>query len=419
MSVLQEPLPDWPVYSDEEIEAVCQVLSSGKVNYWTGSITKIFEKEFAGWCQATHAIAVANGTVALQLCIMGLGVGSHFGGHATDEIIVTPRSFVASASVIVISGAKPVFVDICPDSQNIDPQKVCEALTDKTKAILCVHHAGWPCDIDAIREVIGSRDIKIIEDCAQAHGAFYKGQPVGSLGDVAAWSFCQDKIISTGGEGGMVTCNSKALWQRMWSYKDHGKDYELTIRQHQYAQFRWLHTKFGSNFRLTEMQSAIGRLQLAKLPEWANSRNRNAQILADAFTPLCGQKGPIRIPQPKCSGCVQNCHLDHPKSGCQNAFYRFYIFVKEENLAAGWSRDRLVEELKKRFVPCMQGSCPEIYREASFEAAGLQPDRPLTSAAALGAQSIAFLVHPTLEDRHMTAIASEVVGLFERARRLS
>lgn len=409
--MLQEPLPGWPVYSDEEIDAVRQVLSSGKVNYWTGSITKAFEKEFANWCQANYAIAVSNGTVALQLCIMGLGIGSHFGGHETDEIIVTPRSFVASASAIVISGAKPVFVDICPDSQNIDPQNLKAAITEKTKAVLCVHHAGWPCDIDAFREVIGSRDIKIIEDCAQAHGALYKGQPVGALGDVAAWSFCQDKIMSTGGEGGMVTCNDKTLWQRMWSFKDHGKDYQRTTREHQSAQFRWLHTQFGSNFRLTEMQSAIGLRQLAKLSDWVSSRNKNAQILVDAFLPFSGKNGPIRIPRPKCSGCDQHCH----KGGCRNAFYRFYIFIQEENLSSGWSRDKLIEELKKRSVPCMQGSCPEIYREASFEGAGLQPDKPLVWASVLGTQSIAFLVHPTLDRGHMSAIADEAVSLFKKA----
>lgn len=411
----QKPFPRWPVYSDEEIEAVRQVLVSGKVNYWTGSLTQTFEREFADWCNARYAIAVANGTVALQLCIMGLGIGKHFGGCATDEVIVTPRSFIASASVIVISGAKPVFVDICPDSQNIDPENLQEAITENTKAVLCVHHAGWPCDIDAFREVIGERDIKIIEDCAQAHGALYKGQPVGSLGDVAAWSFCQDKIISTGGEGGMVTCDDEALWQRIWSYKDHGKDYDLTNREHPSSQFRWLHTEFGSNFRLTEMQSAIGRLQLAKMPEWVNLRHKNSQILIDSFTPLSGANCPIRIPQPKCSGCAKPCH----QSRCRNAFYRFYVFVQDENLAPGWSRDRLVEELKKRSVPCMQGSCPEIYREASFDAAGLQPESPLTIASILGTQSIAFLVHPTLEQGHMSAIANEAVDVFDKAKRTS
>ena len=202
-------LPGWPAYSDEEIQCVRNVLASGKVNYWTGSITKDFEKAFAEWCGAKHAIAVSNGTVALQLCLMGLGLGSNFGGSVNDEIIVTPRSFIASASVVVMSGATPVFADVCSESQNIDPAYVGRVISENTKAIICVHHAGWPCDIDAIKEVIGCRDIKIIEDCAQAHGARYKGRSVGVLGDVAAWSFCQDKIMSTGGEGGMVTCNDR------------------------------------------------------------------------------------------------------------------------------------------------------------------------------------------------------------------
>ena len=409
----EKSLPNWPSYSNKEIEQVSKVLASGKVNYWTGSITKDFESDFAAWCGTKHAIAVANGTVALQLCLMGLGLGNSFGGNATDEIIVTPRSFVASASVVVTSGAVPVFADICPESQNIDPKSIGKVITENTRAIICVHHAGWPCDIDAIKHVIGGRNIKIIEDCAQAHGALYKGRPVGSLGEVAAWSFCQDKIMSTGGEGGMVTCNDNSLWNRMWSYKDHGKSYKAANGKHHPPGFRWLHTSFGTNFRLTEMQSAIGKIQLQKLPFWVETRNRNAKILQDALLPFTGNDGPIRMPEPKCEGCTGQCQ----PSGCRNAYYRFYVFVRPNKLKQEWSRDRLVAALLEESVPCMHGSCPEIYREEAFTLSCLKPAFPLPVARELGEQSIAFLVHPTLQKDHMTYIAKQCNSIFKAVQK--
>ncbi len=407
----QKYLPRWPSYSDEEIQSVNNVLASGKVNYWTGSITKDFEKAFSEWCGAKYAIAVSNGTVALQLCLMGLGIGSNFGGSANDEIIVTPRSFIASASVVVMSGAMPVFADVCPESQNIDPAYINGVLSEHTKAIICVHHAGWPCDIDAIKKVIGNRDIKIIEDCAQAHGALYKGQSVGALGDVAAWSFCQDKIMSTGGEGGMVTCNERNLWERMWSYKDHGKNYNLVNSESQELGFRWLHTRFGSNFRLTEMQSAIGRIQLQKLSNWVEDRNRNAGIFLNALKPFADESGPIRIPQPICKGCIGQCQPE----GCRHAYYRLYVFTRPENLKETWTRDRLVSEFSAQSIPCMQGTCPEIYREEAFVLAGFSPDAPLPIAQELGKQSIAFLVHPTLTEEHMVELSTLCVSILKQA----
>ena len=412
----EKKYPEWPSYSEAEIHSVSSVLSSGKVNYWTGSVTRQFEKEFAKWCGAKHAVAVSNGTVALDLCLMSLGIGARNGGGTDDEVIVTPRSFVASGSVIVNAGAIPKFVDVCPDSQNMNPAKIKDTITDNTKAVICVHLAGWPCDIDAIKHVIGSRDIKIIEDCAQAHGALYKGQPVGSLGDVAAWSFCQDKIMTTGGEGGMVTCNDHRLWNSIWSYKDHGKSYDRVHSSDQPKGFRWVHDQFGSNYRLTEMQSAIGRLQLQKMPSWTAARAKNSQILIDAFLPFAGIDGPIRIPTPKCEGCNINCPAAGAVAGgCRHAYYRFYVFIRAENMEPAWSRDRIIDEMLGRSVPCMQGSCSQIYNEQSFQSAGLQPAYALPIAQKLGDSSVAFLVHPTLDEEHMKSITAAAVSVFKRA----
>ena len=403
--------PPWPDYTDEEIDAVAAVLRSGKVNYWTGSITKEFESAFAAWCQTDHAIALANGTVALELCLAGLGIGAHYGGHADDEVIVTPRSFIASASVIVNAGASPVFVDVGADSQNVQASAIAAAVTAKTRAIICVHLAGWPCDIDAIRAVCEGQDIRLIEDCAQAHGALYKGRPVGGLGDVAAWSFCQDKIMTTGGEGGMVTCNDDSLWKRMWSLKDHGKGYDTVHSPAERPGFRWLHEGFGTNWRLTEMQSAIGLIQLGRMKEWSDARQRNAGILQSHLRELAGDSGPVHLPAYRCDGCNGTC----PAMGCRHAWYRFYLFVRQANLKAGWSRDRIVATLQEAGVPCMQGSCSEIYRESAFDGHASRPAKSLTIAKQLGEASIAFLVHPTIDDATMTDIAKATAGILAKA----
>lgn len=401
----------WPDYTEEEIEAVAAVLRSGKVNYWTGSVTREFEDAFATWCRTNHAIAVANGTVALELCLAGLSIGARYAGNSTDEVIVTPRSFIASASVIANAGARPRFVDVGTDSQNIDPATVKDAICADTKAIICVHLAGWPCDMDAIRSACDGRDIKLIEDCAQAHGALYKGQPVGGLGDVAAWSFCQDKIMTTGGEGGIVTCNEETLWKRMWSIKDHGKDYDIVHAPTKHPGFRWLHEGFGTNWRLTEMQSAIGMIQLGRMEEWSDARQRNAGILHSRLRDLTGEKGPVRLPVHKCDGCTGTC----PTQGCRHAWYRAYMFVRPDHLADGWSRDRLVGELQGAGVPCMEGSCSEIYRESAFDSHESRPATPLPVAKQLGEDSIAFLVHPTINGTTMTEIATATANIVSKA----
>ncbi len=265
--MLNGPFSPWPSFTEEEAEAVQRVLLSNKVNYWTGQEGREFEREFAAFAGTDHAIAVANGTVALDLAFKGLGIGEG------DEVIVTSRTFLASASSIVTAGAVPVFADVDRDSQNITPETVAEKITPRTRAIMAVHLAGWPCEMDGLMALAGQHDLYVIEDCAQAHGASYKKRSVGSIGHVGAWSFCQDKIMSTGGEGGMVTTNDRGLWKRMWADKDHGKSWEAVYEREHPPGFRWLHESFGTNGRLTEMQSAIGRIQLTRMPEWTTARH--------------------------------------------------------------------------------------------------------------------------------------------------
>ena len=404
--MLNGPFSPWPSFTQEEADAVTAVLLSNKVNYWTGIEGRTFEKDFADFAGTAHAIALANGTLALDLALQGLRIGAHYGGSKSDEVIVTPRSFMASASSIVNAGARPVFADVGRDSQNIEPETVAPAITKDTRAILAVHLAGWPCDMDGLRDVIGARDIKLIEDCAQAHGALYKGKPVGGLGDVGAWSFCQDKIMTTGGEGGMVTCNDEDLWRRMWAFKDHGKSWEAVYEREHAPGFRWLHESFGTNWRLTEMQSAIGRIQLKRMPDWQAARAANAAKITEALKPFAGGDGAIRLTDPRQTGLNDITH----------AWYKYYAFVRPDRLAEGWTRDRVVAEISALGVPAMQGSCSEMYLEKAFDDTGLRPKAPLPFARDLGETSVMFLVHPTLTEAEMTKAATVIDAVLSEAQ---
>ncbi len=377
------PAP-WPVFPEDEITAASDVLRSGKVNYWTGDIGRAFEREYADYVGTQHAVALANGTVALELALYALGIG------AGDEVITTSRTYIASASCAVMRGAVPVIVDVDAVTQNISPEAIRAAITNRTKAIIVVHLAGWPCDMDPIMAISREFDLKVIEDCAQAHGARYKGRPVGSIGHAAAFSFCQDKIISTGGEGGMMTTNDEAVWQRAWAYKDIGRSYDAVYRREHPPGFRWLTESFGTNWRLTEVQSAIGRLQLRKLDGWSAKRQQNAAVLTAAFLN------------------IDALRVTSPPADMTHAYYKYYVFVKPETLKADWSRDRIIAELGRKGVPCFSGSCSEIYLEKAFDNMPGKPSGRLPVAQELGETSLMFMVHPTLTTDYMNSVAAAV-----------
>ena len=363
---------NWPVYSQQEIDTVTKVLKSGKVNYWTGNESREFEQEFAKFSETTFAIALSNGTVALDTALHALDIG-----HG-DEVIVTSRTFLASVSSIVNSGADPVFADVDPDTQNIDFKTIHKVLTDKTKAIICVHLAGWPCDMDPIIELAAEHGLFVIEDCAQAHGAKYKGKSVGSFGDIGCWSFCQDKIMTTGGEGGMVTTNDRKLWSKMWSYKDHGKNWEKVYKKNHPPGFRWLHDAFGTNYRMTEMQAAIGRIQLQYMPNWSNKRRKNAELIWQTARNTPGLRAPNLF-----------------NTGYLHAAYKCYIFVNGLEV----DRDTIMAKINNKGIPCSSGSCSEVYLEKAFDNTGLRPKNRLPIARQLGETSLMFLCHPTLTDQ--------------------
>lgn len=383
----------WPRFEQDELDAVQAVLRSGRVNYWTGQEGRLFESEFAAYCGTAHGVAVANGTLALELALRALGIG---GG---DDVLVTPRSFFASAGAIMLAGARPVFADVDTDSQNVTVETLAAAITPATKAIVVVHLAGWPCDMDAIGRFAASNGLLIIEDCAQAHGALWRGRRVGSFGDAAAFSFCQDKIMTTGGEGGMLLTSDEDVFKRAWSYKDHGKNWDEVRREDHPPGFRWLHDSLGTNWRMTEMQAAIGRCQLRKLPEWLEIRRRNAGILDDLLGGVAGLRVP-RLP-----------------AGISHAFYKYYFFVDPQSLRGGWTRDRIMSEISAQGVPCFSGSCPEIYREKVFDGASSRPSSALPGAHELSQTSLVLLVDPSRNRAEVERAATTVATLMASAVR--
>ena len=393
MPARTQSFPPWPVFGQEEIDAVAAVLASGRVNYWTGEECLRFEEAFVALCGTRHAISLANGTLALELALYMHDIGPG------DEVIVPARTFIASASCAVARGAVPVVADVDPVSQNLTADAVLAVLTSRTRAIIAVHLAGWPCDMDPIMALARERGIKVIEDCAQAHGATYKGRPVGSLGDCAAFSFCQDKIMTTGGEGGMLVLNDTRLWEKAWAYKDHGKSFDAVFNREHPPGFRWLHESFGSNFRMTEMQAAIGRKQLAKLPQWLAARRRNAAMLDQGFSAIPGLR------------------ITRPPEEIGHAYYKYYVFVEPEMLAPGWDTTRINEAINAEGVPCFAGSCSEIYRERAFIERGWAPAERLPMARQLGETSLMFMVHPTLGKTEMADTIGAVAKVMRAAMR--
>jgi dTDP-4-amino-4,6-dideoxygalactose transaminase len=382
----------WPLYAEDEIEAVCDVLRSGRVNaLHHGERCTAFEEGFAGLCGLPHAVALANGTLALEVALRALGIGPD------DEVIVPARSFVATASCVVACGAMPVFADVDPVSQGLNAELVARHITKRTRAVIVVHLGGYPAAIDEIAALAEHHDLKLIEDCAQAHGATLDGRPVGGFGDAAAFSFCTDKIMSTGGEGGMVVLRDGAVANRAWSLKDHGKDRQAVPQQASGNTFRWLHRYFGSNYRLTEMQAAIGLIQLAKLPHWIETRRRNAAILLAEL-----------------AGCPA-LRLIKPDENIGHAYYKFYAFVRPNALRPRWTRDRIIQDARLAGVPVQAGICPEIYREQAFKDARIGPERALPVARALGETSLMLPVDPTLDEDSCRTMARALRAILDEA----
>jgi dTDP-4-amino-4,6-dideoxygalactose transaminase len=384
------PPPLWPKFASDEIAAVVETLRSGKVNQWTGRNVGLFEQTFAELHEMPFGLAVANGSLALEAILRAYDIGPG------DEVIVTPRSFIASASCVNLVGAKPVFADIDIDTEAITPATVDPLITKRTKAIIAVHLNGRPVEMPSFMELAKRRNILVFEDCAQAHGARINGRLVGSFGHASAFSFCHDKIITTAGEGGMVLFSDETSWQRAWSYRDNGKNYNLAFNPSPSPGYRWLCTGFGSNWRLTEVQAAVGLRQLTKLSTWIASRTANAQKLMEWLA------------------AYPSVHIALLPPGHNHAYYRLNFRVNPGRLKDGWNRDRVMRALIAEGIPCLSGTCPEIYRESAYRKS-MAEFRRLPNAAYLGTVSLALLVHPTLDDEFLSDCRAALAKVFGAA----
>lgn len=371
--MLSENFKKWPYFEQADIDAVADVLKSGKINRWTGSKNIEFEDALSALAATRHAIALSNGTTALELALVGIDL------QPGDEVITSCRTFMASASCVVARGGVPVVADVDINSQNITAATIEPLITAKTRAIIAVHHAGFPCDMDPILELARSRNLYVIEDCAQAHGAKYKGKPVGGIGHVGAWSFCQDKIITCGGEGGAVTVNDDAMYKRMWAYKDHGRDFDLVYNTVHPEGFRWYLESFGTNMRMTEMQAVLGIRGLANLEAWSMRRAENAAEIDSAIADIA---------------CVR---LTKVPEWARHANYKHYFFIRREYLKPGWDAQKIISEINKAGVPAFSGTCWNISQENCFKKAGWsKTGADLPAAAELRDTAIMTLVHPTI-----------------------
>ncbi len=371
-------LPPWPHHEQDEIDAVVEILRTGRTNQWTGDTVRQFEAACEDWFGLTHALAVANGTVAIELALRGLEIGPG------DDVLVSSRSFVASATMPLLVGAMPVFADVSIEHGNVTVETLEAARTPATRCAIVVHLCGWPCDMSKIMAWANQHGISVIEDCAQAHGAQVSGHSVGSFGQASAFSFCQDKIMTTGGEGGLVAFRDQAAADRAWAWRDHGKiRAEAMSNPTAFSSFRWLAAGPGTNLRMTAMQAAIGLVQLEKLADWQTRRAANAAVLRTAFD--------------SCRGL----HVPWPDGDCKHAWYQLTCLVDDELIIG---RDSLLKPLREAGWPVRSGACPELYLERVF--ANHRPATSLPVAAELGRRSLTFPVHPTCDHDDMTQMAT-------------
>jgi dTDP-4-amino-4,6-dideoxygalactose transaminase len=362
------------MYSNKQIDSVIKVLKKNKTNYWTGSEGRKFEKEFSNYHNTKYSVTVSNGSIALEIALKALNLKKN------TKVIVTPRSFVISASCVVNLGLKPTFADV-DNNGNLSIDGIEKVFDKNVKAIIVVHLNGLPCDLDPILKFVKKKKIYLIEDCSQAHGAVYKNKRVGSFGHISTWSFCQDKIISTGGEGGMISTNNKKLWLKCWSIKDHGKNYKSVFYKKHKTGFKWLHDEIGSNYRLTEMQAAIGRVQLRSLNKLIKKRNLIAKLylheLKDFYTKFNILKKP-------------NFLYIKKNTSIKHAYYRLNFFINKNKI----KQTKLIEQLNDNNISCGVGSCPEIYREKVFKKLKSFSQSRLPNAKLLGETSITFPINP-------------------------
>ncbi len=363
---------EWPNFNNNLISKVVNVIKSGEINYTFGNQGKEFEKKFSKFIGNKYSIAVCNGTAALEVAIKSLDFPKN------SKIMVPARSFFSSASCIVNTGHIPVFVDIDPFTQNISIKDLKKKINDNIKAIICVHLGGLPCDMKNIKNLAKKKNIKIIEDCSQAHGASINNKQVGSFGEVATWSFCTDKIISTLGEGGMISTNKKKIYEYCKRYINHG-----TALSKRNTSEKFIYNKdiFGTNLRITEIQSVAGIEQLKDIKKIQKKREK---IAKDYFKIFLMYENYLK------------CYM--PNKNVKSAWYRFYFFVNPKVKYNQKIRFKIIKFFKENDIKCFTGACPEIYLEKSFKNLENIKFKRLENCKLLGSTSLALDINHTLSN---------------------
>jgi len=340
---VRNTLIGWPRFDDATINAVVEVLKSGKVNYWTGPKGMEFEKRFARWQGSRYAVSVATGTAALHVSLSALGIGPG------DEVIVPSYTFIATSFSVVQAGAIPRFADVNLDDHCISLESAEKLVNERTKAIIPVHLYGNVCDMDRVLAFAKKHDLLVIEDNAEAYGGEYKGKKTGTIGRMAAASFCQNKTFTTGGEGGMVTTDDEDLAWKARSFRDHGYDVKERLNLLELEQkLPYIHNMVGFNFRMTEMQSAIGLSELDRIDTWNfPARRRNAYILINRLK---------KHPQ------VKYFPVDTPER--RNGWYVLAFSLDIENMKCDIAE--FVKAAGAEGVPCWKVFWPQCHTENAF-----------------------------------------------------
>ncbi|MFO7975741.1 MAG: DegT/DnrJ/EryC1/StrS family aminotransferase [Candidatus Hydrogenedentota bacterium] len=336
-------LTPWPQMCDEAIKAVEEVLRSGKVNYWTGNKGREFEDRFAQWQGSKYAISVNSGTSALHVGLSALGIGPG------DEVIVPSYSFIASSFSVCQAGAIPRFADVNIDDHCISVESAEKLVNERTKAIMPVHLYGNVADMDKVNAFAKKHNLFVIEDNAEAFGGVYKGKKTGTLGDIAAASFCQNKTFTTGGEGGMVTTDNEDLAWEARSFRDHGYDVKARLSLLELEQkLPYIHNRVGWNYRMTEMQSAIGLAELDRMDNWnMPTRKRNAHIVMDALKDL-----------------PQVLYMPIDTEERQNGWFVMAFSLDIDNMTC--DINQFVEAAGAEGAPCWKVFWPQCHTEKAF-----------------------------------------------------